>query len=136
MNFFFNLFQEIRRRKMFKPLAVYASFAFIAIQVTDVVIKRLFFPDWIGTFVVVVILIGFPVTFFLSWIYDITPEGIERTTRESTSGLPGSAKNTKKILLPITGILTIIGGAFWVFYSLGSLSHGADLDKKLFTWYS
>ena len=85
MNFFFNLFQEIRRRKMFKPLAVYASFAFIAIQVIDVVIKRLFFPDWIGTFVVVVILIGFPVTFFLSWIYDITPEGIERTTRESTS---------------------------------------------------
>jgi len=117
---------------MFKPLAVYASFAFIAIQVTDVVIKRLFFSDWIGTFVVVVILIGFPVTFFLSWIYDITPEGIERTARESTSDLPSSAKNTKKILLPITGILTIIGGAFWVFYSLGSLSHGADLDKKLF----
>jgi outer membrane protein assembly factor BamB/TolB-like protein len=132
MNFFFNLFQEIKRRKMFKPLAVYASFAFIAIQVTDVVIKRLFFPDWIGTFIVVVILIGFPVTFFLSWIYDITPEGIERTARESTSDLPSSAKNTKKILLPITGILTIIGGAFWVFYSLGSLSHGADLDKKLF----
>ena len=49
---------------MFKPLAVYASFAFIAIQVIDVVIKRLFFPDWLGTFVVVVILIGFPVTFF------------------------------------------------------------------------
>ena len=49
---------------MFKPLAVYASFAFIAIQVTDVVIKRLFFPDWIGTFVVILILIGFPVTFF------------------------------------------------------------------------
>ena len=115
MNFFFNLFQEIKRRKMFKPLAVYASFAFIAIQVTDVVIKRLFFPDWIGTFVVVVILIGFPVTFFLSWIYDITPEGIERTARESTSDLPSSAKNTKKILLPITGILTIIGGAFGFF---------------------
>ena len=53
MNFFFNLFQEIKRRKMFKPLAVYASFAFITIQVTDVVIKRLFFPDWIGTFVAI-----------------------------------------------------------------------------------
>ena len=132
MNFFFNLFQEIKRRKMFKPLAVYASFAFIAIQVTDVVIKRLFFPDWIGTFIVIVILIGFPVTFFLSWIYDITPDGIERTGNESASNLPNSANNTKKILLPITGILTIIGGAFWVFYSLGSLSHGADLDKKLF----
>jgi len=132
MNFFFNLFQEIKRRKMFKPLAVYASFAFIALQVTDVVITRLFFPDWIGTVVVVVILIGFPVSFLLSWIYDITPEGIEKTKSEPISDLPDSAKNTKKILLPITGILTIIGGAFWVFYSLGSLSHGADLDKKFF----
>jgi len=132
MNFFFNLFQEIKRRKMFKPLAVYASFAFIAIQVTDVVIKRLFFPDWIGTFLVIVILIGFPITFLLSWVYDITPEGIEKTSHDSSADLPGSAKKTKKILLPITGILTIIGGTFWFFYSLGSLSHGADLDKKIF----
>ena len=74
-------------------------------------------------------MIGFPVSFLLSWIYDITPEGIEKTKSEPISDLPDSAKNTKKILLPITGILTIIGGAFWVFYSLGSLSHGADLDK-------
>ena len=58
---------------MFKPLAVYASFAFIAIQVADVVVTRLFFPDWLGTLVVIIILIGFPITFFISWIYDSTP---------------------------------------------------------------
>ena len=56
----------------------------------------------------VVILIGFPVTFILSWIYDITPEGIEKTARESNLDLPSSANRSKKILLPITGILTII----------------------------
>ena len=79
MNLFFKLFQEIKRRKIFNPIAVYASFAFITIQVTDVIIKRLFFPDWIGTLIVIIILLGFPITFFLSWIYDITPNGIKKT---------------------------------------------------------
>ena len=92
MDFFFNLFQEIKRRNMFKPLAVYASFAFIAIQVSDVVITRLFFPDWIGTLVVIFILIGFPVTFFISWIYDITPAGIKKIDYDALSE-PSNTKN-------------------------------------------
>ncbi|MDP6570609.1 MAG: hypothetical protein QGF57_05150, partial [Candidatus Marinimicrobia bacterium] len=83
---------------MFKPLAVYASFAFITIQVTDVIIKRLFFPDWIGTFLVIIILIGFPITFLLSWVYDITPEGLEKTSHDSSLDLQDSGKKTKKIL--------------------------------------
>ena len=69
MDFFFNLFQEIKRRNMFKPLAVYASFAFIAIQVSDVVITRLFFPDWLGTLVVIIILIGLYIKIFLIMIH-------------------------------------------------------------------
>ena len=43
MNYLLKIFQELRRRKMFKPMAFYASFAFIAIQVTDVIVTRLFF---------------------------------------------------------------------------------------------
>ena len=40
-------------------------------------------------------------------------------------------KKTKKILLPITGFLTIIGGIFWVWYSLGDVISGSDLDLQL-----
>ncbi len=129
MNLFNTIFHEIKRRKMFKPLAVYASFAFIAIQVTDVVTKRLFFPDWIGTFLIILILLGFPITFFLSWVYDITPDGIEKTGVNTTNSNGASNKN---ILLPVTGLLTIIGALFWIFYSLSSISHGSNIDKKLF----
>ena len=133
MDFFFNLFQEIKRRNMFKPLAVYASFAFIAIQVSDVVVTRLFFPDWLGTLVVIIILIGFPITFFISWIYDITPEGIKKINYDALAE-PSKTKNVStKILFPLTGFFTIMGMAFWIFYSLGSLSQGADFDNKTFT---
>ena len=125
MNLFNTIIHEIKRRKMFKPLAVYASFAFIAIQVTDVVTKRLFFPDWIGTFLIVVILLGFPITFFLSWVYDITPDGIEKTEPGTTNNDIAGKKN---ILLPVTGLLTIIGALFWIFYSLSSISHGSNIS--------
>ena len=93
---------------MFKPLAVYASFAFIAIQVIDVVIKRLFFPDWIGTFVVVVILIGFPITFFISWIYDITPEGIKKINYNALA----EPSKTKNVSTP--------GGLCWFFICIAT----------------
>ena len=65
----FKFFQEIKRRKMYKPLAVYASFAFITLQVTDIVFSKLFLPNWTGTFVVVLVLLGFPITFIFSWAF-------------------------------------------------------------------
>ena len=126
MNLFFKLFQEIKRRKIFKPIAVYASFAFITIQVTDVIIKRLFFPDWIGTLIVIIILLGFPITFFLSWIYDITPNGIKKTD----SSLEPN-RNSSNILFPFTGLLSIIGVIVWFLYSMSDISHGSILNQKI-----
>ena len=70
-----NLFQELKRRKVFKTVGVYAAVALIIIQVADIVFPRLLLPDWTVTFVIVLVIIGFPITFFLSWNYDLKKEG-------------------------------------------------------------
>lgn len=36
-------------------------------------------PDWTITLLIILLIIGFPVTFVLSWIFDITPRGVIRT---------------------------------------------------------
>ena len=110
----FKFFQEIKRRKMYKPLAVYASFAFIILQVTDIVFSKLLLPDWTGTFVVLFVLVGFPISFIFSWAFDITPEGIEKTLP-----IEKGEKKHKKIILPLTGFLTLVGGIIWIWYSIG-----------------
>ena len=58
---------------MFRPLVAYAGFAFVLLQVTEIIFPRLLLPDWTNTFVVVLALLGFPITVFFAWIYDITP---------------------------------------------------------------
>src|SRR5210317_399818 len=48
-------------------------------EVADVVFPALMLPDWTITFVILLLMMGFPVAMLLAWIFDIGPEGIQRT---------------------------------------------------------
>jgi len=71
--------QELRRRKVIKVIAMYAATAFIILEVVDIVLPRLGLPDWTVTLVIVLIAIGFPIAVIFSWIFDVTPEGLKKT---------------------------------------------------------
>lgn len=36
-------------------------------------------PDWVPRLVIIITLVGFPIVIVLSWIFDITPKGIDKT---------------------------------------------------------
>ncbi|MFO7934629.1 MAG: hypothetical protein R6U78_11170 [Bacteroidales bacterium] len=71
--------QEFKRRKVFKVIAMYAATAFILLEVVDIVTPALLLPSWTVTLVIVLLLVGFPIAVILSWIFDVTPEGIVKT---------------------------------------------------------
>jgi len=71
--------QELKRRKVFRVVAMYGATAFIIIEAADIIFPRLGLPDWIVTLLIIVLMIGFPVAAVVSWIYDVTPEGILKT---------------------------------------------------------
>jgi TolB-like protein len=76
---FSNFIAELKRRRVFRVAAVYAGIAFILIQVADITFPALNLPDWTITFVLVVLLIGFPITVGLAWAFDITSKGVVKT---------------------------------------------------------
>jgi len=78
--------QELKRRKVIKVIAIYAGTAFIILEVVDIVIPALLLPSWTVTLVIVLLGIGFPITIILSWIFDVTPGGIKKT--ESLEEIP------------------------------------------------
>ena len=80
-----SLLGEIKRRKVFQVTAVYAVVAWLVIQVVDVVNEPLNLPDWLGTVVIVLLAVGFPIAVILAWAFDITPQGIK-----STSAIPSA----------------------------------------------
>jgi TolB-like protein len=42
-------------------------------------LPRLGLPEWTVTFVIVLLLLGFPVALFMAWAFELTPEGMKRT---------------------------------------------------------
>ena len=104
------LFQELKRRKVLTTLGAYAAAAFVIVQVSDTVFPALRFPDWTVAFVIILIIPGFPIAFFLSWIYDLKRKA-EVDDKLGTEDVP-SVKTSNTLLLPVTGFLTLISGLF------------------------
>ena len=75
----FNFWQELKRRKVFRVIAMYAGAAYVVIELTNNVAEPLGFPGWVPTVVILLLIIGLPIVAILSWIFDITPEGIKKT---------------------------------------------------------
>jgi hypothetical protein len=74
-----DFFSELKRRRVFRVLVVYAAVAFVIIQVADITFPALNLPDWTLTLVIVLVGIGFPIVIALAWAFDITEKGIVRT---------------------------------------------------------
>lgn len=72
-------YEELKRRKVFRVALVYAGVAWVLIQVAVATFPHLNLPSWAVTFVIVLLMLGFPVAIVLAWAFDITPEGVRRT---------------------------------------------------------
>ncbi len=74
-----NFLHELKRRNVFRVIAVYAGAAFVIIELINNVVDPLSLPAWLPTVVILLLIIGFPITAILSWIFDLTPEGVKKT---------------------------------------------------------
>ena len=75
----FNFWQELKRRKVFRVLAMYAGSAYVIIELVNNIAEPLNLPGWTATVVILLLAIGFPIVAILSWIFDITPSGVVKT---------------------------------------------------------
>ena len=71
--------QELKRRKVIYVITVYASAAFVIIELVNNVVEPLNLPERTSTYVIILLAIGFPVAVIISWIFDLTSTGIEKT---------------------------------------------------------
>ena len=74
-----NLWQELKRRNVFRSLAIYAGSAFIFLEAVDLIFPRWGLPDWSVDLVLYILILGAFITIVVSWIYDITPQGVEKS---------------------------------------------------------
>ena len=92
-----SLLGEIKRRNVFQVALVYAVVAWLLIEVAATVEDPLGLPGWVDTFVIVLVVVGLPLALILSWIFDMTPRGIVRTSESSATNEIGSGANESTV---------------------------------------
>jgi len=70
---------ELRRRKVLKVGIAYLVAAWLVLQLADVIFPAMRLPDWSISLVLGILVVGFPLALVLSWVFDFTPGGFERT---------------------------------------------------------
>ncbi len=111
---FFKFWQELKRRRVIRVLAMYAATAFIILEVVDIVSPALLLPSWTVTLVVILLAIGFPVVAILSWIFDLTPDGFMKTDPlenepEREDALPPVKRKVRLNNIAIVILLIVVG---------------------------
>jgi tetratricopeptide (TPR) repeat protein len=115
------LYDELKRRRVFRVAAGYAVVAWLVTQIADVTVPALFLPAWITRAVIVFAMLGFPIAIAIAWAYDITREGLKRTP-------PRGAAETLEVRFPLlqrlaAGLLiaAVLAGGWvgWNRWSLG-----------------
>jgi len=76
---------ELKGRGVYRVAAIYAAGSWALLQVADMFFPILGFPDWAITMVLAAAAIGFPLAIALSWIFDLTPQGIVETNTVNTN---------------------------------------------------
>ena len=92
-----NIIEELKRRKVFRVLASYAVVVFVIMQLVEILFPIFNLPQWTQQFIVILLLIGFPIAAIFSWIFDRTPDGFIKTKKTK----PGKStpKNDKPFYL-------------------------------------
>ena len=80
-----SFWQEVKRRKVVRVAVVYSVVAWLLVEIVVTVEAPLNLPGWMDAFVIVLVVVGFPLALILSWAYDLTPTGIERTKHLESS---------------------------------------------------
>ena len=70
---------ELRRRKVYKVAVAYAVVSWLLIQAASIFLPTFDAPSYMMKTVVVFLALGFVPSAILSWVFDITPQGIKRT---------------------------------------------------------
>jgi TolB-like protein len=70
---------ELKRRNVYRAAVAYGVVAWFLTQLTTQVLPLFEIPNSAMRFVVIALVVGFPIAMLLAWVYEFTPEGIVRT---------------------------------------------------------
>ena len=115
-----SLFDELKRRKVFRVAVGYVVAAWVIAQAADLIADNFLAPPWVMQMIITLLIVGLPVSLLLSWAFDLTADGVRRT---GVGELEGTLVVTNKaVLAVVVGLLVILVVVFYVAWPRGDRS--------------
>jgi len=111
-----SLFDELKRRRVFKVAAAYVVVAWLAVQAASIGFPAFDAPPWAMRVFILVVGLGFPLALVLAWAFEITAEGVK---------LESAAVGNKRVYAA-AAILATLAIAWYV--AQRPASHGNEAD--------
>ena len=108
-----SLFSELRRRNVLKVALLYAVASWLLVWVVEHLIDGLHLSPWVGDYILLLLVIGFPVALIFAWVYEITPTGLQKAVdvdqTQSIVYKTGQKLNAAVAVLAVLGVAAVIG---------------------------
>ena len=119
-----SLFDELKRRKVFKVGAAYLVVAWLVVQAASIGFPAFDAPPWVLRIFILIALLGFPIAVVMAWVFDLTPEGVK---------LDADTSGSKRLFAAAALLIVLALG--WYFYGQPSFRKGdvttpSIADKK------
>ncbi|PYJ60880.1 MAG: hypothetical protein DME74_09755 [Verrucomicrobia bacterium] len=72
-------FSELKRRNVYRAAVLYGMSAWLLAQITTQIFPFFNVPNSAVRFVIIALVLGFPIAMAVAWIYELTPAGFVRT---------------------------------------------------------
>jgi TolB-like protein/tetratricopeptide (TPR) repeat protein len=105
------LYHELKRRNVFRVAAAYLASAWLLVEVAGTLFPIYGLVDDAIRIVVTLLAIGLPITLVLSWVYELTPEGL-KLGKNIDRARPTPRASTRRLDRAIIVLLTLALGYF------------------------
>jgi TolB-like protein/Flp pilus assembly protein TadD len=103
-----SLVAELRRRNVFRVAAAYLVVGWLLTEVLTTILPTLGAPEWAARAVILIFAMGFVPAVFLSWFYELTPDGIKREEDVERDDSATGGRPRRLDYLTVTGVVVLI----------------------------
>ena len=100
------LFNELKRRNVFRVAIAYLAVAWVILQAADIVLDNIAAPTWLMRALMFFMVVGFPIAVIFAWAFEMTPEGIKKEAEVDRSESI-TDKTAGKLNRMTIGVLTV-----------------------------
>jgi TolB-like protein/Flp pilus assembly protein TadD len=107
------LFDELLRRNVFRVAFAYLVVAWLVVQIVNNLVPLLDVPAWVGRAIFILIVAAFPIALILAWAFELTPEGLRRTSQVAATPSAPTVFGRKWDFAIIAALAIALGYSLW-----------------------